>query len=131
MWKKNKYHAKKIVVDGQKFDSMAEFHRWQELKLLEDSGGICNLQRQVEYILIPEQREPGDGKKKGKLIERKCSYVADFVYSIRDEDGLFYKTVVEDVKGCRKGAAYDLFVVKRKLMLERYGIKIREVNKNG
>ena len=131
MWKKNKYHAQKIVADGQKFDSKAEFHRWQELKLLVESGAIFNLQRQVEYILIPEQREPAVGKKKGKLIERKCSYVADFVYTLIDEDGLFYRTVVEDVKGCRKGAAYDLFVIKRKLMLERYGIKVREVNKNG
>lgn len=132
MWKKNKYHAQKIEADGQVFDSKAELRRWQELKLLEASGDICNLQRQVEYILIPEQREPAVGKKKGKLLERKCSYIADFVYTIRDKSDLFYgQTIVEDVKGCRKGAAYDLFVVKRKLMLERYGIQIREVNKNG
>ena len=124
MWKKNKYHAQKITVDGQKFDSKAEFRRWQELKFLEASGAICNLQRQVEYVLIREQREPVEGKKGGRVVERKCSYIADFAY---EKDG---ELVVEDVKGCRRGAAYDLFVVKRKLMLERYGIKIREVNKN-
>lgn len=123
MWRGNKYHAQKIIVDGEKFDSKAELRRWQELKLMEASGEISGLKRQVEYLLIPEQREPAEGKKKGKLIERKCSYVADFVYG--SSEGV----IVEDVKGCRKGAAYDLFVVKRKLMLERYGIKIREVNK--
>ena len=121
MWRGNKYHAQKIEVDGEKFDSKAELRRWQELKLLEASGEITNLWRQVEYILIQNQKDA----RTGKLIERKCSYIADFVY---EKDG---ETVVEDVKGCRKGAAYDLFVVKRKLMLERYGIKIREVNKNG
>ncbi|MBR6538097.1 MAG: DUF1064 domain-containing protein [Lachnospiraceae bacterium] len=125
MWRGNKYHAQKIVVDGEKFDSKAELRRWRELKLLEASGEIFGLQRQVEYVLIQEQREPVEGKKGGRLVERKCSYIADFVY---ERDG---ELVVEDVKGCRKGAAYDLFVIKRKLMLERYGIKIREVNKNG
>lgn len=129
MWRGNKYHAQKIVVGGETFDSKAEFRRWQELKLLEEKGEIWGLKRQVEYVLIPEQREPAEGKK-GKLIERKCSYVADFVYERTTCNGLFFESVVEDVKGCRKGAAYDLFVVKRKLMLERYGIKVREVNKN-
>lgn len=39
------------------------------------------------------------------------------------------KTVVEDVKGYRdpSSAAYAKFVIKRKLMLERYGIQIQEV----
>jgi len=35
--------------------------------------------------------------------------------------------VVEDVKGLKKGAAYQVFVIKRKLMLDRYGIEIKEV----
>ena len=48
-------------------------------------------------------------------------YVADFIYC--DADG---KTVVEDVKGYKKGAAYDLFAIKRKLFLHRYGIRIKE-----
>ena len=126
MWKRNKYHAMKIVVDGERFDSHAEYRRWKELKLLEASGEIIGLKRQVEFLLIPEQREPAEGKKKGKLLERKCSYVADFVYERKTDDGV-YDFVVEDTKGCRKGAAYDLFVIKRKLMLERHGIKVREV----
>lgn len=125
MWKKNKYHAMKIMVDGERFDSHAEYRRWQQLVILRDAGEICNLRRQVEYELIPEQREPAVGKKNGKLLERKCSYVADFVYD-KNVDGI-YQTIVEDTKGCRKGAAYDLFVIKRKLMLQRYGIKVREV----
>lgn len=39
------------------------------------------------------------------------------------------RLVVEDVKGYRdpQSAGYAKFVIKRKLMLERYGIKVKEV----
>ena len=118
----SKYNAKKTVVDGIVFDSRKEARRYSELKLLESAGHITDLQRQVEYILIPEQREPDTvgkrgGIKKGKVIERKCSYIADFVYI---ENG---ETVVEDAKGYRT----ELYKIKRKLLLERYNIRIREV----
>lgn len=118
----NKYHAKKTVVDGITFDSSKEAHRYQELKMLEKAGEISDLRMQVEYVLIPEQREPytigkRGGITKGKVIERKCSYVADFVYK---ENG---ETVVEDVKGMR----LQDYKIKRKLMLYLNGIRIREV----
>lgn len=105
-----KYHAKKTELDGITFDSRKEAQRYAELKLLERSGAIHNLQRQVRYELIPAQ------KKDGKTIERACHYIADFVY---EEDG---KTVVEDVKGYRTKE----YVLKRKLMLQVYGIEVRE-----
>lgn len=80
--------------------------------LLEKAGVIKNLSRQVKFVLIPSQRDEN-----GKVIERECSYKADFKY---EEDG---KTVVEDVKGFRTKE----YVIKRKLMLYQYGIRIREV----
>lgn len=114
------------------FDSTKEKNRYQELLLLERAGLIADLQRQVEYVLIPDQRANSRevyakgvnrGKSKpGQLLERKCCYRADFVYT----DVNTGQIVVEDVKGYRKGAAYDLFKVKRKLMLWRYGIRVRE-----
>ena len=106
-----KYHAKKTELDGITFDSRKEAQRYAELKLLERSGAIHNLQRQVRYELIPAQ------KKDGKTIERACHYIADFVY---EENG---KTVVEDVKGYRTKE----YVLKRKLMLQVHGIEVREV----
>lgn len=109
----SKYNSKKTVVDGQTFDSKKEANRYQELLLLEKAGVIKNLSRQVKFVLIPSQRDEATGK----VIERECSYKADFVY---EEDG---KTVVEDVKGFRTKE----YVIKRKLMLWRYGIRIREV----
>ena len=125
--KTNKYNAKKVSVDGIEFDSKKEARRYQELLLLQKSGEIYMLERQKVYELLPAQREPDTvGKRggviKGKLLERAVEYVADFVYT--DKNG---KTVVEDVKGFREGGAYAVFVLKRKLMLYRYGIKIKEV----
>ena len=125
--KTNKYNAKKVSVDGIEFDSKKEARRYQELLLLQKAGEIYMLERQKVYELLPAQREPDTvgrrgGIINGKLLERAVEYVADFVYT--DKNG---KTVVEDVKGFREGGAYAVFVLKRKLMLYRYGIKIIEV----
>ena len=111
----NKYGAKKMVApDGQVFDSRKEYHRWCELKLLERACKIRDLRRQVKYVLIPAQHE--DQHK--KLLERECSYKADFVY-VDVETG---KEVVEDTKGVRTAE----YKIKRKLMLFKYGIRIKE-----
>ena len=125
--KKSKYGANKAVVDGITFDSRKEARRYSELKLLERVGEISDLQLQVKFVLIPAQREPDTvGKRggviKGKLIERECSYVADFTY--KGKDGLLH---VEDVKGYKDGSAYNLFKIKRKLMLYIHKIKVEEV----
>lgn len=126
--KKNKYNARKVEYDGILFDSQKEVLRYKELWSLYSEGIISNLQRQVKYILIPTQREPAElgprgGLKQGKLLENECSYIADFVYTV-NETG---ETVVEDVKGYKKGEAYKVFTIKRKLMLFVYGIQVKEV----
>lgn len=126
---KSKYHAKKSVVDGIEFDSKKEADRYLELKMLQRRGEIRDLQMQVPFVLIPAQYEerieytPKKRKEKvvRRLVEQKVSYIADFVYTM---DG---KVIVEDVKGYRKGTAYSVFSIKRKLMLERHGIKVVEV----
>lgn len=128
---RNKYMAKRVFVDGEPFDSKREARRYLELKKLVDTGIIKDLCWQVPFELIPEQREPSTavyskgvnkGKPKpGRLIEKKCVYIADFVYTCNG------KTVVEDVKGYKGGGAYAVFTIKRKLMLFRYGIRIKEV----
>ncbi len=117
----SKYGNKKIVHDGMTFDSQKEYRRFCELSLLERAGKVTNLQRQVKFVLIPAQYEPDTvgsrgGVKRGKLLEREVSYVADFVY---DQDG---KRIVEDSKGFRT-ADYKL---KRKMMLYFHNIKIKE-----
>lgn len=125
--KVNKYQAQKCEFNGLQFDSKREANRYAELLLLTRSGEITELKRQVKFELIPAQREPGKtGKRggmiKGKTLEQSCDYYADFVY--KDKQG---NTVVEDVKGYKQGGAYSVFTIKRKLMLYKYGIKIREI----
>lgn len=132
-WNKtSKYKNTKYTYLGIKFDSLKECRRYTELRLLEQAGKIKDLELQKAYELIPAQYEETEdiytkgahkGEHKKVLLERACNYVADFYY-IDCETG---KTVVEDVKGYRDGGAYSLFKLKRKLMLYRYGIKIKEI----
>ncbi len=105
-----KYNSKKCNFDGIVFDSKKEANRYLELKLLQKAGKIQNLRLQVPFELIPAQ------KVNGKVVERSCKYVCDFMY---EENG---KTVVEDTKGFKTNE----YIIKRKLMLSVYGIKIKE-----
>lgn len=105
----SKYNNKKIRVGEEVFDSKREYNRWCELRLLERSDIIRDLQRQVKFRLIDSQKTP-------ERTERPCDYIADFVYY---ENG---KRIVEDCKGMRT----DVYKIKRKLMLEKYNISIRE-----
>lgn len=134
--KENKLHNKSMTVDGIAFASQREARRYLELKALQNAGKIKDLKLQVMYELIPaayhwlptgEVYQKGERKGRPKYkrvcVEKAVKYIADFEY---EENG---QTVVEDAKGFRKtdSAAYKVFVLKRKLMLWRYGIKVKEV----
>ena len=110
-----------VFEDGtvEHFDSVKERNRFAELILQQRAGIITDLKRQVEYQLIPANKR-GDGK-----TERACKYIADFVYM----DAVTGDQIVEDVKGYRdpNSAGYAKFVIKRKLMLDRYGITVKEI----
>lgn len=117
-----KYRSKKVIIDGITFDSRKEANRYCELKMLQRAGKIKNLEIQKSFELIPTQREPETmtktGKvKQGKVIEQSVKYIADFVYI---ENG---KTVVEDTKGFRTKD----YIIKRKMLLYFYGIRIKEI----
>ena len=97
----SKYHNQ----ETRGYASKKESRRAQELWLLQGIKAISDLKEQVEFELTP---------KIGK--ERASHYIADFTFT---EDG---KSIVEDCKGKRTAA----YILKRKMMLYRYGIKIRE-----
>ena len=107
----SKYYSRKVKMNGVVYDSKKEANRWCELSLLAKAGKITNLQRQVKYELIPAQRIDG------KVVERACTYVADFVY---ERDG---KLVVEDTKGFKTKD----YIIKRKLLLYVHNIRIKEI----
>ena len=117
---RNKYKAQKVTVtlpSGEEhvFDSSKEAKVYNDLLIRLKAGEISDLRLQVPYELIPRQL-----KSNGK-VERKCEYIADFVYV---EDG---KIHVIDVKGYKRSTAYAVFAIKRKLMLWIHGIEIEEI----
>lgn len=48
-------------------------------------------------------------------------YIADFVYKKN------HRYIVEDVKGYKKGPAYNLFMLKKKVMYDKYKIFVEEI----
>lgn len=125
--KSSKYHSRKVTVDGVTYDSIKEYRRYCELKLLEKAGQISELRRQVPFELIPSQYETferygirGQRLKDGKrCLEKSVVYNADFVYT---ENG---ETVVEDTKS--DPTRTKDYIIKRKLMLYVHKIRIKEV----
>ena len=110
MTRRNKYGARKVVVDGLKFDSMREAKRWLALRQDERNGEISGLERQVKYVLAPGVKLAGEKRAKTEL-----RYFADFRYI--DENG---KTVVEDAKGHETPVSR----IKRHLMQSVHGISV-------
>jgi hypothetical protein len=97
--KKNKYNAEK--VSG--FDSKKEKNRFSELKLLEKTWTIQNLQIQVPFIL--QESFELNWKK-----IRDIRYLADFVYLKN------WQKIVEDTKWMRT----QVFILKKKMFLKNY-----------
>lgn len=114
--KKPKYrNVKHMLIDGDKetiFDSKKEMRRHSELILMEKRGEIRDLHMQTKFELIPAQYECK------KCIEKACNYYADFTYY---RNGVF---TVEDVKS--PASKTPQYIIKRKLMLHIYGIRIIE-----
>ena len=106
--KQSKFKNKKVTVNGKVFDSKKEAQRYQELKLLEKSGIIKDLELQKRFILL-------EGFKKNNKTYRPIYYYADFVYYLIYEK----KTVVEDVKAS-KDFKTDVYKLKKKLFEYKY-----------
>ena len=106
----SKYKNKKVVVDNILFDSKKEANYYTKLKILRDAGKISGLRLQEKFILQPSF------KLNGKTY-RAITYVADFVY--KDDKGMH----VVDTKGYRT----DVYKIKKKLFMKKYGIEIEEV----
>jgi hypothetical protein len=100
-----------VKTDG--YDSKREATRAKQLNLMQKAGAIRDLQEQVRYELIPAQILAGE------CVERALTWKCDFQYT----DAATNELVVEDCKGY----ANDRWPIKRKLMLFRHGIRVREV----
>ena len=112
--RKSKYNNKKTCIDGIKFDSKKEGEYYLYLKNQKLRKKILNFEMQVKYNLIPAIKD----RHTGKSLERAVSYKADFVVTNLDNS----ESVI-DVKGMRT----QVYIIKRKLMLYTFGIRIIEV----
>lgn len=99
---RNKYGNKRVGSHASK----KEHYRAGELRMMQRAGLISDLREQVSYLLIPAQYgECGKDFKNRPtrvLLERSCSYVADFVYT----DKATGQTVVERHKGSQNKGVY-------------------------
>lgn len=99
-----KYHNRKTVIDGIRFDSQREGERYRELKLLKTAGVVLDFELQPEYVLL-------EGFTKNGTRYHPIKYRADF--RVRYPDG---RVEIEDVKGMQTRE----FIIKRKLFEHRY-----------
>lgn len=98
------------------FDSKKEADRFGDLLMLMKAGKIRDLRLQVEFTLVE-----GYITVTGQRV-KPMKYKADFTYEEQTGDGSWQR-IIEDVKGARTKE----YEIKRKLMLDKYGIVIREI----
>ena len=123
-----KYHNKpteRVTASGAvlRFDSQKEARRYDELSALERAGEIRELRMQVDFTL-QEAYTDGEGRR-----VRAIRYRADFTYvRVKETIGEYTfrdQLVVEDVKS--RATRTKEYIMKRKLMKERFNIDIQEV----
>lgn len=119
--KRSKYGNRKVVRDGIKFDSEREAARFVELKVLRAMGNIRDLRLQANFTLV-EGYTTIEGKRIKPMV-----YRADFTYERAtepDRNGtVYWLREVEDAKGTKTKD----YLLKKKLMQDKYNITIREV----
>jgi hypothetical protein len=108
-WRRNRYFAKKVVVDDILFDSIGQSQRYGELKILQAGGKIKNLVCEPAYSIDIN----------GHHI---CIFSPDFKYT----DVTTGQEVVEDFKS--PATAKDpVYRLKKKLLRACHGIEVKEV----
>ena len=124
--KASKYHnqpdERQTAAGGNlRFDSRKEARRFDELSVMLLAGRIRDLKLQPQFTLQEAYTTP-----EGVHV-RAIRYQADFSYErhtphmAMDE----WRLVVEDVKS--RATKTRVYAIKKKLMLERYGIEITEI----
>lgn len=108
----NKYGAVRTTVDGISFASKAEAEHYSRLCLLMKAGEVAWFCRQPRFVL-----------------EGGVEYVADFIvqYNAPHLSAVIAPPHVE-VQDC-KGMDTPVYILKRKQVKARYGIKIVEIHK--
>ena len=98
---RHKFRAKPQELDGIKFASKKEAKRYQQLKMLQNSGEILFFLRQVPFHL-----------------QAGVKYVCDYLIFWTNGE-----VTIEDVKGIKT----DMYILKKKMVEATYPITITEV----
>lgn len=113
MNKTNKFNARKITCSDGTFDSVKEYKAYlqfkAQMKAVDKDLQVQSIERQVRYDIAIAGQKIG-------------FYKLDYMVRYANGNKRYF-----DVKGCRKGCAYQLFKLKKKLVQSIYGITIEEI----
>lgn len=107
--KGNKFGAIKTEYKGRIFDSKKEAQRAFELDCMIRAGEVTKVEYQPKYEIVING-------------QKVSNYFGDF--RVHYPDG---RVEVEDVKGLKRGASYQIFRLKKKLVKALFGIEIIEI----
>lgn len=115
--KETKYNNQETEHLGIRFASRKEARRYEVLLARLHAGEIRNLRLQQDFTLQEAYTTP-DGRR-----IRAIRYCADFCYERKTQTG--WEKIVEDVKS--RATRTQKYIIKRKMMQDRYGIEIKEI----
>ena len=128
--KRSKMRNRRCVSDGISFDSEKEAARWTLLRIMQERGEICALQRQCTFVLGTYD-ENGHFQEFKSHTGRKMTYDADFAYNKNGRE------IYEDVKPSYKTRKaekrykatdqYRRFWLKKCIVEAAYSVIINEV----
>lgn len=122
-----KYGNKKVVINGEKFDSEKEGKRYLFLLQKQKDGEIHSLSIHKKIELIPsviktkEKVTRNSVKQVEYVSQREVTWSCDFYYITNDGNEVY-----EDVKGSLYMIS-EVWKLKQKIMYYRYGIKARVI----
>lgn len=109
--------VEKQYVDDIKFDSKAEARYYLLLKQKLKNGFIKSFELKKKYILVDKFKHPGTGK-----TIRSITYTPDFEVTYLDGS-----IEVIDIKGFKT----EVFKLKMKLFMNRYGVPLVLIKYDG
>lgn len=124
-----KFKNEPTVIDGEKFDSKREALHYNNLRIRQRAGEVRNIVTKPSYCVIPATEVDGQRI-------RATYFSPDFEYEerigdewIRRIDDVKFTTGAnkEAAKKLRETAAYKIFQMKRKLLLQQIGVWVRSV----
>ncbi len=114
--------AKKVTIDGYRFDSILESERYKALHLFELAGDISNLDAykpNLRFITEIGVRLPENHARRATRKMRDHYYECDFRYDITIHNVVYH--IWEDVKSTRRGKPY--MVAKARYKINTFKIR--------